>query len=36
MPKEVGSGTFWTEMVKWENGQDSQTTADNIEKSWPK
>ena len=36
MPKEVGSGTFWTEMVKWENGQDSQETADNIEKSWPK
>jgi alpha-glucoside transport system substrate-binding protein len=36
MPKAVGSGTFWTEMVKWENGQSSQQTADNIEASWPK
>jgi alpha-glucoside transport system substrate-binding protein len=36
MPKAVGSGTFWTEMVKWENGQSSQETADNIEASWPK
>ncbi|MDN5766420.1 MAG: extracellular solute-binding protein [Humibacillus sp.] len=36
MPKVVGSGTFWTEMVKWENGQSSQQTADNIEASWPK
>lgn len=36
MPKAVGSGTFWTEMVKWQNGQSSQQTADNIEASWPK
>ena len=36
MPKAVGSGTFWTEMVKWETGQSSQQTADNIEASWPK
>ncbi len=36
MPKEVGSGTFWTEMVKWENGASSQETADAIESSWPK
>lgn len=36
MPKAVGSGTFWTEMVKWENGQSSKETADNIEASWPK
>ena len=35
MPKEVGSGTFWTEMVKWISGDSSQTTADSIEKSWP-
>lgn len=35
MPKAVGSGTFWTEMVKWQNGQSSQTTADAIEASWP-
>ena len=36
MPKAVGSGTFWTEIVKWQNGQSSQQTADNIEASWPK
>lgn len=36
MPKEVGSGTFWTEMVKWMEGQDDKTTATNIETSWPK
>ncbi len=36
MPKAVGSGSFWTEMVKWESGQSSQQTADNIEASWPK
>lgn len=36
MPKEVGSGTFWTEMVKWMQGQDDETTATNIENSWPK
>ena len=35
MPKAVGSGTFWSELIKWENGQSSQQTADNIEKSWP-
>ncbi len=36
MPKAVGSGTFWTEMVKWQNGESSQATADAIEASWPK
>jgi alpha-glucoside transport system substrate-binding protein len=36
MPKGVGSGTFWTEMIKWQNGQSSQATADAIEASWPK
>lgn len=36
MPKEVGSGTFWTEMVKWMNGQSDEVTATNIENSWPK
>ena len=36
MPKAVGSGTFWTEMVKWMNGQPTQQTVDNIETSWPK
>lgn len=36
MPAEVGSGTFWTEMVNWVSG--SQTAADalkNIDQSWP-
>jgi alpha-glucoside transport system substrate-binding protein len=36
MPKAVGSGTFWTEMVKWMNGQSTQQTVDAIEQSWPK
>lgn len=35
MPKGVGSGTFWTEMVKWMNGQSTQETVDAIEQSWP-
>jgi alpha-glucoside transport system substrate-binding protein len=36
MPKSIGSDVFWKEMVKWENGQSSQQTADNIEAAWPK
>jgi len=35
MPKEVGSGTFWTGMVDWIQGQTSQDTTDAIEASWP-
>ncbi len=35
MPKSVGSGTFWTEMVKWIDGADTPTTLDNLEASWP-
>jgi alpha-glucoside transport system substrate-binding protein len=35
MPKEVGSGTFWTGMVNWIQGQSSQETTDAIEASWP-
>jgi alpha-glucoside transport system substrate-binding protein len=36
MPGEVGTGTFWREMVAWISGdQDAQTTLDNIENSWP-
>jgi alpha-glucoside transport system substrate-binding protein len=35
MPKEVGSGTFWTGMVDWVQGQDSEATAAAIEGSWP-
>ena len=36
MPKAIGSDVFWKEMVKWQNGQSSQQTADNIEAAWPK
>ncbi|WP_372728356.1 ABC transporter substrate-binding protein [Nocardioides sp.] len=35
MPKEVGSGTFWTGMVDWLSGESSQKTLDAIEASWP-
>ncbi len=35
MPKEVGSGTFWTGMVEWMSGKSSQEVADEIEASWP-
>ncbi|WP_300681930.1 extracellular solute-binding protein [Nocardioides sp.] len=36
MPGEVGSGSFWKEMVNWITGQDTQKTLDNIQSSWPK
>lgn len=37
MPAAVGSGSFWTEMVKLVNGsQNIDTTLNNIEASWPK
>jgi len=35
MPGAVGSDSFWKGMVAWIAGQDSQTTADVIEASWP-
>ena len=36
MPGPVGAGSFWSEMVEWVvDSQDSQTTLDNIEASWP-
>jgi len=35
MPKEVGSGTFWTGMVSWLQGESTQATTDAIEASWP-
>jgi alpha-glucoside transport system substrate-binding protein len=36
MPADVGSGAFWTEGTSFVNGdQDAQSTADNIEASWP-
>jgi alpha-glucoside transport system substrate-binding protein len=35
MPKEVGSGTFWTGMVDWLGGESSEAVTTAIEKSWP-
>jgi len=35
MPKEVGSGTFWTGMVDWLQGASSESVTTDIEKSWP-
>ncbi len=35
MPKEVGSGTFWTGMTTWLTGKSSEDTAADIEGSWP-
>ncbi|MFC7581709.1 ABC transporter substrate-binding protein [Schaalia naturae] len=35
MPTAVGSGTFWTGMVDWILGADSQDVLDQIEASWP-
>ena len=35
MPANIGSGVFWTEMVRWIDGQDSETTLANIVEEWP-
>jgi alpha-glucoside transport system substrate-binding protein len=36
MPGEVGTGTFWSEVVSWINGsQDLDQTLQNIDASWP-
>jgi len=36
MPGPVGAGSFWSEMVEWVvDAQDTATTLDNIEASWP-
>jgi len=34
MPGAIGSGAFWTEMTAFANGQDAQTTGDNIQGAW--
>lgn len=36
MPSAVGNGTFWKGMTDWITGQDTKTTVDFIEGSWPK
>jgi len=35
MPGAVGTGTFWTGIVDWLSGSDSQQVTDEIEASWP-
>jgi len=35
MPGAVGAGTFWTGIVNWLTGEDTQTVVDQIEASWP-
>lgn len=35
MPSEVGAGSFWTGMVDWINGEDTDPVLDGIESSWP-
>ncbi|MCB9009632.1 MAG: hypothetical protein H6656_20095 [Ardenticatenaceae bacterium] len=35
MPAEVGAGTFWSGMVDWVGGEDTETVFANIEASWP-
>lgn len=34
MPGAIGAGAFWSEMTAFANGQDSKTTADNIQSAW--
>ncbi len=37
MPAEVGSGSFWVEMVNWVSGsEDAATALKNIDESWPR
>ncbi len=35
MPGKVGAGTFWTGMVKWITGEDTNKVLTEIEASWP-
>ncbi|WP_432707460.1 ABC transporter substrate-binding protein [Nocardiopsis ansamitocini] len=35
MPAAVGTGTFWRGMTNWINGEETTTTLDYIENSWP-
>ncbi|MEM9716144.1 MAG: ABC transporter substrate-binding protein [Pseudomonadota bacterium] len=34
LPGAIGAGAFWSEMTAFANGQDTQTTADNIQAAW--
>lgn len=35
MPATVGAGTFWSEMIDWILGKDTETALSEIESSWP-
>ncbi len=35
MPAAVGSSAMWSELTKWQTGQSTQDTLDNVEKAWP-
>ncbi|MFC4553654.1 ABC transporter substrate-binding protein [Georgenia faecalis] len=35
MPSEVGAGAFWTGMVDWINGADTDTVLTQIDAAWP-
>ncbi len=35
MPSAVGGGTFWTAMVDWTQGSETQKVLDQVEASWP-
>lgn len=35
MPSEVGAGSFWSGMVDWINGADTQEVLDQVQASWP-
>ncbi|UNX56289.1 ABC transporter substrate-binding protein [Georgenia sp. TF02-10] len=35
MPSEVGAGAFWSGMVSWIDGAETQTAVDQIEAAWP-
>ena len=35
MPGAVGAGTFWTAMVDWISGADTETVLGQVESSWP-
>jgi alpha-glucoside transport system substrate-binding protein len=35
MPSEVGAGSFWTGIVDWLTGAETQAVVDQIESSWP-
>lgn len=35
MPASVGTGTFWTTMTAWINGEDTRTALAKVESTWP-